>query len=101
MHALWDDDARGFCERAISGGTDQIVVTAGAGPITAFADGRFVNLAATPVDVIDTTGAGDAFFGSYLGLRLNGTATTDALHGAVDAATTVVQTRGALTHLGS
>ncbi|MBH0058456.1 sugar kinase [Pseudoalteromonas sp. SWXJZ94C] len=46
--------------------------------------------------VVDTTSAGDAFNGVYLGARLSGRTTTDAVQLAAKAAGTVIQQPGAI-----
>lgn len=96
---VWGDDAEGFCDRAAAAGVRQVVVTDGPGPVTALVDGKSLTSSANPVSAVDTTGAGDAFFGTYLGCRLRGDEAADALDRAVEVATTVVMTRGALTYL--
>lgn len=76
------DDWRGFMQRRINAGTTSIVCThgsAGATGLTA-ADG-WIDMPAEPVDpadVIDTNGAGDAFFAGFAVARLNG---ADLEHG--------------------
>ncbi|MYW03159.1 ribokinase [Streptomyces sp. SID3343] len=61
------DDARGAIEswRALGRGPRSIVLTlGGGGTLVAVGDGEPVHVAAPTVDVVDTTGAGDAFTGA-------------------------------------
>jgi sugar/nucleoside kinase (ribokinase family) len=54
-----------------------------------------LHLAADPVDVADSTGAGDAFTGTFLARRLSGDEPDLALRAALAAAARVVQVAGA------
>jgi len=99
--AVWGDDAEAFCDRAATAGARQVLVTDGPGPTTALVDGATMTLPSKPVDVVDTTGAGDAFFGTYLGRRLEGESAEKAVEQAIEVATNVVMSRGALTYLES
>jgi sugar/nucleoside kinase (ribokinase family) len=59
--------------RAIAAFGPEVVVKDGArGGWSAGPDGRVVEVAARPVDVVDTTGAGDSFDAGYLAARLSG-----------------------------
>lgn len=80
-------------------GTSEIVVTDGRQPVRVLTNGNEVNARPASVPLIDTAGAGDAFFGTYLGHRLAGLATDDALARALEVSSRVVQTPGALTYL--
>lgn len=51
---------------------------------------------AEPVEVVDTTGAGDAFKVGYLRARLDGGAPSDALEAGCRLAATIVARAGAL-----
>jgi len=75
---------------------DEVVITAGArGAIGARGAERF-NAGAGTVAIVDTTGAGDAATGTYLGARLNGEEPQAALVEAMRAAARVVSGLGAL-----
>jgi len=59
------DDAKRSAERMLSGGTRQVIITLGAnGSLLASAD-RMEHIPAFPVTSVDSTGAGDAFIGSF------------------------------------
>jgi sugar/nucleoside kinase (ribokinase family) len=74
---------------------DEVVITRGArGALCAIGAERF-HVAAHRVAVLDTTGAGDAATGAYLGARLHGVAPTQALAVAMEAAARVVGGLGA------
>ncbi|MHB8378430.1 MAG: carbohydrate kinase family protein [Acidimicrobiales bacterium] len=75
---------------------DEVVITAGArGALGARGPERF-RASANDVTVVDTTGAGDAATGAYLGARLNGAEPQAALVDAMLAASRVVSGLGAL-----
>ena len=75
---------------------DEVVITAGArGALGARGPERF-RASAGDVSVVDTTGAGDAATGAYLGARLNGEEPQAALVDAMLAASRVVSGLGAL-----
>ena len=74
---------------------DEVVITAGArGALGARGPERF-NAGASDVPVVDTTGAGDAATGTYLGARLSGEEPQAALVDAMLAAARVVSGLGA------
>jgi 2-dehydro-3-deoxygluconokinase len=68
------------------GRADEIVVTLGAGGARVDAGGAVTRIPAPAVDVVDTSGAGDALAGAYLAGRLQGLAPAAALERAVIAA---------------
>lgn len=84
-------------ERWRSSGAAEVVIKCGAaGCIVASASGQ-VEVPAMAVDeVIDTTGAGDAFNAGYLAARARGEIPPEAAQAAVRLAARVVQHRGAL-----
>jgi fructokinase len=47
-------------------GPQALLITCGAGGASVVTDGLNIHLAGLPVDVVDTTGAGDAFVGAFL-----------------------------------
>ena len=63
-----------------------VVRTDGAEGATAASDGRALAVAGRPVDVVDTTGAGDCFTGVFAAALDRGQALPDALHRATAAA---------------
>ena len=83
-------------EEALDGGAALAVVTRGAaGALAVDATGRRWHCAAVPVEVVDTTGAGDSFTAGFLAARLGGAAAPDALAvGARAAARTCVHIGG-------
>jgi ribokinase len=70
-----------------------VVVKLGAGGALAVADGKTVMAAATPVEPIDSTGAGDSFDAGFLAARLDGASLTEAL--ALGCACGALSTRAA------
>ena len=75
---------------------EEVVITRGdLGALAALGVQRFAE-AAVKVEVLDTTGAGDAATGTYLGARLNGEEPPVALRRAMAAAAQVVGGLGAL-----
>jgi sugar/nucleoside kinase (ribokinase family) len=73
----------------------EVIITKGArGAIGARGDERF-RAEGLGVEVVDTTGAGDAATGTYLGARLHGERPSEALANAMVAASSVVGTLGA------
>jgi len=71
--------------RAVAGAAAEIVVTSGAGA-TLHRDGGEVHVASDPIEVVDATGAGDAFVAGFLAGRLRGADDRDALALGVAAA---------------
>lgn len=97
--ALWSDGPAAFADRSASGGAGETLVTAGDGPTEAIIDGERVRHEPEVVSVVDSTGAGDAFFGTYLGHRLQGASGLEALERATEVATRATLTPGALGYL--
>ena len=77
----------------------ELLVSDGDGTIRVLADARELRHQPPVVPVVDTAGAGDALFGTYLGHRLAGLPVEDAITRALQVSATVVQSAGALTHL--
>jgi len=63
-----------------------VLLTLGAQGVAARCDGRTLQLPAHPVEVVDTTGAGDTFVGVFAAARCEGRGLHDALSRAVVAA---------------
>ncbi len=99
ISALWGDDPDAFCDRAAASGVAEAVVTRGSGPITASVTGRRFRINPPEVAVVDTTGAGDAFMGTYIAHRLRDQPAEVAVADAAKVASGVVQERGALSYL--
>ncbi|MDA8298127.1 MAG: PfkB family carbohydrate kinase [Actinomycetota bacterium] len=75
---------------------DEVTVTLGGdGALWAGRTSGQLRLASRAVQVHDTTGAGDAFTGTFLARRLVGDAPADALSAGLEAAARVVSTAGA------
>ncbi|GII56636.1 hypothetical protein Pth03_50250 [Planotetraspora thailandica] len=68
---------------ALGEGPQEIVLTDGPAGAVVLTGGEIHRVAAPPVVVVDTAGAGDALAGAYLAGRLAGTAPPDALELAV------------------
>jgi sugar/nucleoside kinase (ribokinase family) len=74
----------------------EVAVTCGArGAVAGRADGEVIEAPALPAEVVDTTGAGDAFTAGYLAARITGAATQQCLERAVAAARRAVVDLGA------
>lgn len=87
-------DALLLCE---SFGVNEIVIKNGPSSVLTFFDGKCLEHTITPVaNVVDTTSAGDAFNGVYLGSRLNNASISRSVENAARAAGTVIQHRGAI-----
>lgn len=76
-------------------GVPRVVVTKGAQGATLLRDVQPVHTQGLPVTPVDTTAAGDTFFGFFLGALLSGLPDKDALCQANAAAALAVQTLGA------
>ncbi|HYN94349.1 MAG TPA: ribokinase [Pilimelia sp.] len=76
-------------------GPAAVVVTAGARGAVVDDGSGVVHVPAVPVEVVDTTGAGDAFVGALAADISRGTAVRDAVYRAVAVAADAVQTAGA------
>lgn len=97
--ALWDESPQTLCGRLAAAGVDEAIVTSGSAPIVAQFGGDHIEVPTEAVDPVDTTGAGDAFFGTYLGNRLAGAPPRQSLLAAQAQAAVAVQTPGALNYL--
>jgi len=58
--------------RALAGAAREVVVTRGRDGAALYRDREAVEVAATPVEVVDATGAGDAFVAGFVAARLRG-----------------------------
>ncbi|MDQ0576751.1 PfkB family carbohydrate kinase [Agromyces albus] len=65
-------DARTWALSALAGGAATAVVTRGAAGAIATDGSAWFEQPAVPVEVVDTTGAGDAFIAGYIDARVNG-----------------------------
>jgi ribokinase len=76
------EDARKCADKLLSGGIQKVIITLGAnGSLLASADGT-QHLPAFPVKAIDSTGAGDAFIGSFAVFLGEGVAESEAVRRA-------------------
>ena len=81
---------------------DEIIIKNGSDPVTVIAEGNRMTIPLTPATkVVDTTSAGDAFNGVYLGARLAGVEIEDAVQKASKCAAFVIQHRGAIVEAGT
>lgn len=100
LKAVWgEDDPAAFGSRLSQLGVRETIVTDGAGRVLAFVEDEQHWATPEAVDVVDTAGAGDAFFGTYLGRRLANDEIDDALSVALDVCTAVVMSPGAVSYL--
>jgi 2-dehydro-3-deoxygluconokinase len=77
-------------------GANEVILTRGAEGCIVSEAGRIGRLPAPPTQVVDTSGAGDAFNGTYLARRLAGDSSRDAAKAALKIAARVVTAPGAL-----
>ncbi|WP_421133764.1 sugar kinase [Alteromonas sp. A079] len=76
---------------------DEIIVKDGPSSVISWRNNECIEHAITPVtNVVDTTSAGDAFNGVYLGARLSDNTISEAISLAAKAAGTVIQHPGAI-----
>lgn len=99
LAVLWGNDPSAFCDRVGHDG-NEVIVTDGPRPITARLRSGLVSAAPPTVAAVDPTGAGDAFFGTYVGARVAGATPDLAIRQALDAGARAVSAPGALGHLG-
>lgn len=91
-------DALLLCE---SFGVKEIVIKNGPSSVFTSLNGERLEHTITPVaNVVDTTSAGDAFNGIYLGSRLNDVSISRSVECAANAAGVVIQHRGAIIQKG-
>lgn len=72
-------DARAWAREALAGGASVAVVTRGAAGAIATDGANWFEQPAIPVEVVDTTGAGDAFIAGYIDARVAGLGQAAAL----------------------
>ncbi len=90
-------DAKGVIEFCNRFNIDEVVVKNGPASVITSLNGSVESHTITPVkNVVDTTSAGDAFNGAYLGSRLSGMPIDKAVKLAAHAAGTVIQHPGAI-----
>lgn len=88
------DDPLPFLRSRIAAGARLAVCTLGAdGAVAVDHEGREYRVAAVPVEVIDTNGAGDAFFAGVLDARLDGAGVAAALEAGARSAASVLRSR--------
>ncbi|MEQ3639750.1 MAG: sugar kinase [Alteromonas sp.] len=92
------EEVLGLCQKH---DIDEIIVKDGPSSVISWFDDECLAHAITPVsNVVDTTSAGDAFNGVYLGARLSGSTISDAISLAAKAAGIVIQHPGAIVPKG-
>jgi sugar/nucleoside kinase (ribokinase family) len=73
---------------------DEVLITMGRDGALVASAGILHHQSSRSVDVLDTTGAGDAASGAYLAHRVTGASIDDSLSAAMDAAAVVVRGLG-------
>jgi 2-dehydro-3-deoxygluconokinase len=96
---LWPSATQPFSELAMSLGADEVVVTDGPGSLTSTTGAGTVTVKPNTTKTVDSTGAGDALWGSYLARRFTGHSVEDSLQGAAEVARHAVEHPGALGYL--
>ena len=87
------DDHRALMTALLERGASTVVCTLGArGAVARTADG-WVETAAEPTEVVDTNGAGDAFFAGFFAAHLGGAGTAECLGAGAKQATRALGTR--------
>ncbi|MBU2881720.1 sugar kinase [Psychrosphaera sp. B3R10] len=91
------DSAQGVIDFCRPFGLQELVIKNGPGSVVTFESETLLTHKITPVtNVVDTTSAGDAFNGVYLGARLTGQAVSESVQLAAKAAGIVIQHPGAI-----
>lgn len=91
------DSAQGVVDFCVSYDINEVVVKNGPESVITFSEGLPLEHNIIPVkNVVDTTSAGDAFNGVYLGARLSGDSIANAVMLAAKAAGAVIQYPGAI-----
>ncbi|MGA2145610.1 MAG: ribokinase [Bryobacteraceae bacterium] len=73
------EEARACAFRLVEYGVANLILTLGKNGALAAGRGRFEHIAAYPVDAVDTTGAGDAFIGSFANFLAGGMDEAEAI----------------------
>ncbi len=76
---LDDSQRRTYARRALELGARTVVLTAGAQGAIAFEEDKVVPQPITPIEVVDTLGAGDGFIAGFLAARLGGAVLPEAM----------------------
>jgi acarbose 7IV-phosphotransferase len=85
-------DWRGFAEEQVRGGRAIVICTHGArGASGLTADDGWVDVPAVPAEVVDTNGAGDAFFAGFIVARSAGASLRSSLEAGAEQAARAVQ----------
>lgn len=82
LNADGTDDHRALMQRLLANGATTVVCTLGAAGAVALDAEGWHEVEATPVEVVDTNGAGDAFFAGFLIATLRGAPLDEALSAA-------------------
>jgi 2-dehydro-3-deoxygluconokinase len=96
MAQLGDTDFENFATHLLSGSTKEVLIRRGPEACLIFEHGHSTSVAANPCTPADTTGAGDAFNGTYLAARISGANAEDAAKRAHKVAAEVVKHKGAI-----
>ena len=91
-----ETDAREAAGILCAAGAGAVAVTRGAQGVVFCSDNGTLSVAAPRVEVLDTTGAGDVFCGTFVGGLARGLSPRAALEGATGAASLAVTRAGAL-----
>lgn len=96
--AVWQTTAIGFATMLADADVAEAIITDGAGEVLITQAGTTTSIQPRTVEPTDTSGAGDAFFGTYVGRRLLGSSIEDAVESAAEVCAQVVSHAGALTY---
>jgi 2-dehydro-3-deoxygluconokinase len=99
LAVVWNETADAFFDRMAASGVGVTIVTDGPGTVLARTGNELIRVEPPAAQAVDSTGAGDAFFGTFLANHLAGQTVRVAIERAAEVASTVVGTPGALTYL--
>lgn len=81
-------------ERSLIGDTSAILVeTRGPDCVCVNQDGGTIEISVTPINIADTTGAGDTFAGGYIAAEMSGAAPVSAIGAGIEAAAALLTDR--------
>ncbi|MDW3179563.1 MAG: PfkB family carbohydrate kinase [Acidimicrobiia bacterium] len=98
LSAVWDTTVDDYISRLMAANVQEAIVTDGANDVAIARIDSTETFNPPVVDALDTSGAGDAFFGTYVGRRLGGSTVDEAVSAAAEVCSRVVAFPGALAY---